>query len=102
MPLVRTPNGDELFQTVAILRYIGRLAEGNLLYPEKNLVLCSLIDSIMDTDGDIGVGILVFRYGHRFGYSNLSDEAKSTAVNELIENVCVHLCWRTSLTLQHI
>eukprot|EP00750_Incisomonas_marina_P000351 INCI10262.1.p1 GENE.INCI10262.1~~INCI10262.1.p1 ORF type:complete len:289 (-),score=46.40 INCI10262.1:82-852(-) len=87
VPLVRTPSGSELFQSASILRYIGRIAPGDMLYPTSDVETCALIDSVIDTDTDVGVSVVMHNYGHRFGYQHLSAEVQAEAAKHIIEEV---------------
>jgi len=85
--MLRTPEGAEMNQSQAIIRYVGRLAEGDVLYPATDLVQAQLIDSILNASGDLDIGIITYRYGHRVGFGHLDDEAKAKAAKTLITEV---------------
>ena len=64
-----TVNGDEYFQSAAILRYIGKAFDlSGQLYPTDNLALAATIDALLDACSDMVVGKRVYTYKERFGF----------------------------------
>jgi hypothetical protein len=62
LPALEIENGIILSQSAAITRYLGKLSG---LYPTCP-VAAALVDSIMDTEGDMTQGLLVSRYNGDF------------------------------------
>jgi glutathione S-transferase len=64
-----TVNGDEYFQTSAILRYIGRAFDtSGSLYPLDNLAVAATVDALLDACTDMVMGKRVFSYRERYGF----------------------------------
>jgi prostaglandin-H2 D-isomerase / glutathione transferase len=83
VPALRVDGKDVINQSNAIMRYIGRKAPGDALYP-ADLVHASLIDSILDAEGDLFAGLTCSKYKARYGYYILEDRPDS---EELLANV---------------
>eukprot|EP01127_Copromyxa_protea_P021069 TRINITY_DN714_c0_g1_i3.p1 TRINITY_DN714_c0_g1~~TRINITY_DN714_c0_g1_i3.p1 ORF type:complete len:183 (-),score=37.11 TRINITY_DN714_c0_g1_i3:60-608(-) len=88
LPVLETPSGVFLAQSAAIMRYVGRLAADDTLYPSTDLVLSALIDSIIDQEVDLFAGIGVYRYKGRFGFGHLTEEdfnkVRASLLNEVV------------------
>ncbi|KAG8463882.1 hypothetical protein KFE25_000050 [Diacronema lutheri] len=62
-------DGVELFQSAAILRYVGQAFDpSGTLYPRRDLALASKVDALMDQVADMLVGRKVYKYKSRFGF----------------------------------
>lgn len=79
LPALETPDGTVLVQSAAIVRYVGRLASGDTLYPANDLVKAAFIDSIIDQEADMFTGVGVFRYKGRFGFGHLEGNTEELA-----------------------
>ena len=69
LPALEVDDKEFICQSAVIMRYIGRL--GNL-YPSSESK-CSFIDSIVDQEIDMFMGITVSRYRDRFGFGSLTE-----------------------------
>ena len=54
--MLETPSGARLVQTAAILRYVGRLAPPDLLYP-ADLERAAVVDGLLDQEADFFAGL---------------------------------------------
>lgn len=70
---VTTENGRNVIcQSAAILRYIGRIAQPGLLYPTDPLE-ASIVDSVLDAEIDLFMGLTCSRYRSRFGFESIGN-----------------------------
>jgi glutathione S-transferase len=83
-----TVNGvtNIICQSASILRYIGRLSIPDLLYP-TDLFKAALVDSIMDQELDLFMGLVVSRYPHRFGFECIGNTYLEKINKGLNDNV---------------
>ena len=64
---------DKIYQSASINRFIGKLA-GEQYYTMIDPVEAALIDSIIDEENGMFVGLGVAKYKGRFGFGFLDDE----------------------------
>lgn len=91
VPALQVTMKDEsdifITQSAAIMRFIGRLAGPNVIYP-VDLVQCAVIDSIVDQENDLFMGLSVSRYRDRFGFGCL-DEGIVSIVRKQLNDVVI-------------
>ena len=76
VPALELPDGRQIVQSNAILRYIGRIAKEDLLYP-KDPYAAAMVDSILDAENDMMTGVHVYRYKGRFGWGHVAEDPSS-------------------------
>jgi prostaglandin-H2 D-isomerase / glutathione transferase len=76
-------DGKYIVQSAAILRFIGKIT-GH--YPTDPYD-AALVDSIMDAEIDLFMGLSVSRYRERFGFQCIDSSAVGTIRSELNDNV---------------
>lgn len=83
-----TINGktNMICQSASILRYIGRLSTPDLLYP-TDLLKAALVDSILDHELDLFMGLNVSRFKHRFGFECIGKDYNEKINKDLNDNV---------------
>jgi len=85
-------NGHELFQSCAIMRFIGRYFSA-ALYP-LDATKAAQVDALLDQVKDVRVGLDVAKYKMRFGFPDtVLDDAKAQIVIDT---------WRTSTLPRHL
>jgi glutathione S-transferase len=68
---VTTENGRNMIcQSATILRYIGRIAQPDLVYPTDPLA-ASAVDSVLDAEIDFFSGLLCSKYRSRYGFESI-------------------------------
>lgn len=75
-----------LAQSVAILRYVAKLAPATGLYPEEPL-LAHAVDALCDQEKDFWTGAAVSKYTARFGFGALDNEANAPLLAEIRQAV---------------
>lgn len=90
VPALVTPDGEQLVQSSAILRYIGRVAAAagdERLYP-TDLRTAQRVDAAMAQEDDVFIGLRALKYERNgFPAKVLTDEAKAVVANELSTSV---------------
>ena len=89
LPVLRViQNGHEhhIAQSAAIMRYLGKLATPDLIYP-SDAIQAALIDSIIDQENDLFMGLSVSRYRDRFGFGCLDETTVSNIRKDLNDNI---------------
>jgi len=70
---VTTENGKNVIvQSATILRYIGRIAQPDLLYP-TDPVDAAAVDSVLDAEIDLFAGLSASRYRMRYGFESIGN-----------------------------
>ena len=77
---------DKICQSASINRFIGKLA-GEQYYTMVDPVKAALIDSIIDEENDMFVGIGVATYKGRFGFGFLADEKNESQLNSAVTSI---------------
>lgn len=69
-----TMNGktNTICQSASIMRFIGRIAIPDLLFP-TDIIQASIVDSLLDEEIDLFMGLAVSRYRGRFGFEAIGD-----------------------------
>lgn len=70
VPCLAIPGGGVICQSNAILRYIGRIATPDKIYPSDPL-RASLVDSVLDAEIDLFAGLACTTYTARFGFASI-------------------------------
>jgi len=70
--LIINKGEGRISQSAAIMRYIGRLAPEEVLYP-SDLLEAAFVDSIIDQENDLFTGLSVSRYRGRFGFESIGN-----------------------------
>lgn len=73
-----------LFQSAAIMRYVGKHAG---LYPLHDDIKAAQIDAIVDQEADIFAGLSVSRYRERFGFGFMTDADVAASRKSLNDDV---------------
>jgi glutathione S-transferase len=63
---------NTICQSASIMRFIGRIAVPDLLYP-TDIIKASTVDSLLDEEIDLFMGLAVSRYRGRFGFEAIGD-----------------------------
>jgi len=77
-------NGVMITQSAAIMRFIGKRVG---LYPTNDDVQAAIIDSILDEEIDLFMGLSVSRYRDRFGFGCLDSDTVELVRKTLSEDV---------------
>ena len=93
VPALELADGTMLFQSQAILRYIGKFAAEVLkderVYPLSNPKACAIIDALCCQDDDIQIGLRAFRYGRNgFDFDNMPELNGSDARAAVAKRLC--------------
>lgn len=72
VPALEVPGGGHICQSNAILRYIGRIAAPDKIYPADPLA-ASLVDSILDAEIDLFMGFSCSKYTARYGFTAIGE-----------------------------
>ena len=93
VPALELSDGTMLFQSQAIMRYIGRYAAEVLkderLYPISQPKVCAVIDALCCQDDDIQIGLRAYRYGRNgFDFDNLPALNGETAKKSIAKRLC--------------
>jgi glutathione S-transferase len=75
VPALKVGGNTVINQSASIMRYLGRVATPDVLYPQDPLA-AAFVDSIVDQEVDLFAGLSVSRYTTRFGFSILNDESE--------------------------
>eukprot|EP01046_Picozoa_sp_COSAG06_P062607 COSAG06_NODE_14195_length_1180_cov_1.427382_2_plen_186_part_00 len=75
-----------LAQSVAILRYVAKLAPASELYPADPLV-AHAVDALCDQEKDFWTGQAVSKYTARFGFGALNEEANAPLLEQIRQTV---------------
>lgn len=86
VPALRVDGTKIVNQSAAIMRYLGRIAKPDLLYPSDPLE-AAFVDSIVDQEIDLFTGLSVSRYKGRFGFSILDAEENGEEAEKLTAKV---------------
>ena len=88
-----------LSQSLAILRFVGRLKPEKELYP-SDAIAAARVNAIADQEADLGMGFRVVKYNERYGFGFLKEEKyKSTVLKETIEAINKEVLPRHLLSL---
>jgi len=71
-----------LGQSVAVLRYVAKLAPASGLYPEDPL-LAHAVDALADQEKDFWTGAAVSKYTARFGFGALNAEENAALLAQI-------------------
>lgn len=87
LPILTLPNGEEVYQSEAMLRWAGSLGDGSL-YP-TDLMARLKIDEIIALCGDLDRAwrpcMYIARYPEKFGHAGIEDSAKDAMIKTLRE-----------------
>ena len=77
---------EQLCQTNSILRFIGKIMPESGTYP-SDPVQAALVDSIMDQEADMFMGLACSKYRERLGYGSLDDDTVVKVRKDLNDEV---------------
>eukprot|EP01036_Dinobryon_divergens_P031383 gene31383-40771_t len=98
VPALEVDDKQVIIQSASIMRYIGKLCD---LYPTSDHLKAAYIDSIVDEEIDLFMGLSVSRYRARFGFGCLDDATVSTVRESLNSEVLPrHLSFLESMLSQ--
>lgn len=83
VPAMQVDGKDSLFQSEAILRFVGKFAG---LYPEDP-IQAALCDALMDQEKDMFAGLNCSRYRDRFGFGCLDADLVAAVRKSLNDEV---------------
>eukprot|EP01031_Cornospumella_fuschlensis_P031392 gene31392-37945_t len=84
LPALQVDDNTFLFQSAAILRYVGKFAG---LYPTNDDILAAKIDALVDQEKDMFTGVSASRYRDRFGFDMLSEETVAAIRKKLNDEI---------------
>uniref|UniRef100_A0A7S3ME59 Glutathione S-transferase n=1 Tax=Spumella elongata TaxID=89044 RepID=A0A7S3ME59_9STRA len=84
VPALSVNDDQMIFQSAAIMRYVGKLTG---LYPTNDDLLAAKIDMIVDSENDMFTGLAVSRYRGRFGFGFLTEDHVATVRKSLNDEI---------------